>query len=166
MGISCFGTSFAILKASMNKQKQERYTMTMIKFDPVRTILGFNKFFEDSPLSDIVIDRTFNPAIDISGDEKELYVTVEIPGIRKEDIKVVVENNVLTVSGEKKTEKKTEENQCYRSERVYGSFSRSFKLPSEINTAEVEAKFENGLLNIRLPKYQSKTAAGRVINLQ
>ncbi len=140
--------------------------MTMIKFDPVRTILGFNKFFEDSPLSDMVIDRTFNPAIDISGDDNNLFVTVEIPGIKKEDMKVVIENNVLSVSGEKKTEKKFEENQCYRSERVYGSFSRSFKLPSEINTAEVEAKFENGLLQIRLPKYQSKAASGRVVDLQ
>lgn len=140
--------------------------MTMIKFDPVKTILGFNRFFEDSPISDMVIDKTFNPAIDISGDDKDLYVTVEIPGIKKEDIKVVIENNVLTISGEKKTEKKDEENQCYRSERVYGSFSRSFKLPSEINTSEIEAKFENGLLNIRLPKYQSKAATGRVINLQ
>ncbi len=101
------------------------------------------------------------PAADVTETETELRVQVELPGISKEDIKVNVDNGVLTIQGEKKQVVEEKENRSHRSERTYGRFARSFELASEVEEENIEAGFENGVLTLTLPK--SKASMSREI---
>lgn len=97
-------------------------------------------------------ERQWFPAADVSETPDFLTLRLEVPGMATEDIKIGVENNTLTVRGEKKHETKTEDETFYRSERSYGAFERSFSLPGYVNNDDVHAKLENGVLTIRLPR--------------
>jgi HSP20 family protein len=92
------------------------------------------------------------PAVDISEDEGSLYVDVEIPGMKKEDIKVSLEHNVLSLKGEKKQEKEVKEENYHRWERCYGSFSRAFELPIPVEADKIKANYRDGVLHVALPK--------------
>ena len=93
-----------------------------------------------------------SPSIDLFTEGDDVVVKAELPGMKKEDIDVSVTDNTITVSGEKKQEEKVEKKDYYRLERSYGSFSRSFSLPAEVQTEKVTAKFKDGILEIRIPK--------------
>jgi HSP20 family protein len=95
---------------------------------------------------------SFVPAVDIYEDEHKVSLKLEIPGVRQEELDVQVENNLLTVRGERKFDKEEKEENFHRIERRYGSFSRSFTLPSTIDTNSVKAAYENGVLRIDLAK--------------
>jgi HSP20 family protein len=103
----------------------------------------------------------FTPAVEISETASELLVKAELPGLRKEDVEIEIENNVLTLKGEKKEEREEKEEDTYLYERSYGSFQRSFSLPVGVKEDEVKADFRDGVLRIRLPKAQ--TARGKKI---
>ncbi|MCX7724241.1 MAG: Hsp20/alpha crystallin family protein [Thermodesulfovibrio sp.] len=92
------------------------------------------------------------PAVDIYEEEDDLVVKAELPGINKEDIEVKITDDYITIAGEKKKEEKVQRKDYYRYERSYGSFSRTFRLPVEVQTDKAKAKFENGVLEIRIPK--------------
>ncbi len=92
------------------------------------------------------------PAVDISENEDSLYVDVEIPGMKKEDIKVSLEHNVLSLKGEKKQDKEVKEENYHRWERCYGSFSRAFELPIPVEANKIKASYRDGVLHIALPK--------------
>jgi HSP20 family protein len=92
------------------------------------------------------------PAVDVAETEDAINVKVEAPGVKKDDIKISVTNNVLTVRGEKKMEKETSEENYHRIERVYGSFVRSLELPTVVRANKVKASFKDGVLTIVLPK--------------
>jgi len=92
------------------------------------------------------------PAVDISEDEDNLYVEVEVPGMKKEDIKVSLEHNVLSLKGEKKQDKEIKEENYHRWERCYGSFSRAFELPIPVEAGKIKANYRNGVLHVQLPK--------------
>jgi len=94
----------------------------------------------------------FVPATNIVENEKDFIIELSAPGFNKTDIKVEVEKDMLVISGEHKEEKKEEKANYTRKEFNYGSFKRSFSLPENVNTDNVEAKYENGILNIVLPK--------------
>ena len=94
----------------------------------------------------------FQPKLDVTDDKSSLRVTLEVPGVDMKDLNVEVQDGVLTVSGEKRQEERTEEEGCYRTERSYGYFKRSVPLPSEVEGAKAEAKFDKGVLTIKLPK--------------
>lgn len=94
----------------------------------------------------------WTPAIDVSEKGDSLFVKVEVPGIDPKDISVSVEENVLTLSGEKKYEKEEKDLKHYRMERAMGMFTRSFRLPLPVNPTDVKALFKNGVLTIELPK--------------
>jgi HSP20 family protein len=94
----------------------------------------------------------FVPAVDIYEDEHSIQLKLEVPGIEEKDLDVRVENNVLTVSGERKFEKEEKEENFRRVERRYGSFTRSFTLPNKVNSEDVSANYENGVLKIKLGK--------------
>jgi len=97
----------------------------------------------------------FKPRVDIIEDDENIYFEVEIPGVNKEDVKVSVnDENILTIKGEKKFERKEEANACCRNERTYGIFTRSFQLPDESDYDKIEAKFENGILYLTVPKIE------------
>lgn len=92
------------------------------------------------------------PVVDISEDSKEYLIKAEIPGVKKEEVKVSVQNDVLTISGERKYEKEEKDKKFHRIERAYGSFSRSFTIPEDADPEKVSADFQNGLLHVHIPK--------------
>ncbi len=92
------------------------------------------------------------PALDIEEKKADLMITVELPGMKKEDIKVTMHGDVLTISGERKFEKEEKDTHFHRIERSYGKFQRSIKLPVEVNIDKIEAKYKDGILHIKLPK--------------
>jgi HSP20 family protein len=94
----------------------------------------------------------WTPLADITEDEKEYLIKAELPEMKKEDVKVTVENGVLTISGERKFEKEEKKRKYHRVERGYGTFLRSFTLPDDADASKVKAEFKNGLLTVRVPK--------------
>jgi HSP20 family protein len=96
--------------------------------------------------------RTWSPSADISEDEKEYVVRMDIPGMEKNDIKVNYQDGRITITGERKTEGKEEKKDYIRRERYYGSFYRSFTLPEPIKDEEIKATFKDGVLKLAVPK--------------
>lgn len=92
------------------------------------------------------------PAVDIYETENELVVKADLPDVSEKELDVRVENNTLTIRGERKFEKKVEEENYLRVERTYGAFSRSFSLPSTVNNEAIAAEYKNGVLTVTLPK--------------
>ncbi|HXA57178.1 MAG TPA: Hsp20/alpha crystallin family protein [Candidatus Acidoferrum sp.] len=95
---------------------------------------------------------TWSPAVDIYETENELVLKADLPGFNEKDIDVRVENNMLTLRGERQFEKQVKQDNYLRVERTYGSFSRSFSLPNTVNTETITAGYENGVLSVQLPK--------------
>jgi HSP20 family protein len=133
------------------------YTMGIIRVDPFRGIDGMMRRMTDV-LEDINRGGVrfevgdFTPRVDISEDEKNLSFQAELPGLSKEDVKVTLVDNVLTIRGEKKREEKQEDKNFMRIERSFGSFTRSFNLPEVVEPDAINAQFNNGVLNITIPK--------------
>lgn len=100
----------------------------------------------------------WSPRVDIIEDEREFVVKAELPEMKREDVKVTVEDGVLTITGERKQEKEEKNKKYHRIEREYGSFVRSFTLPANASGDKVTADFKDGLLKVHLPK-DTKTAA-------
>ena len=96
--------------------------------------------------------KTWAPACDIYETEQALIVKTELPEVKREDVKVSVENNVLTISGERKFEEENKRDNYHRIERSYGQFTRSFTLPTTIDPTQISAEFKDGMLNVTLPK--------------
>jgi HSP20 family protein len=94
------------------------------------------------------------PAADLIENKDNFVVTAELPGIRKEDIKVTVQNNMLIISGEKKKETENKGDTWHRVERSYGSFNRTFDLPALIDANKINAEFKDGILRVHLPKVE------------
>jgi HSP20 family protein len=144
--------------------------MSIIKFEPVRDLETLSqrlqRYFEDFPAFGSEMESSFYPRIDISEDEQSLMVEAEIPGTKKEDIKITLEDNILTIKGEKKREEQKKDHNYYRNERCYGAFTRSFTLPVEVNPDEVEANFEHGMLTLKLAKLQVKPSNTKVIEVK
>lgn len=92
------------------------------------------------------------PAVDIFENEHELVVKADLPDIKPEDLDIRVENNLLTIRGERKFEKKVDEKNYLRVERAYGSFARSFSLANTVNSEAIKASYENGVLTLVIPK--------------
>lgn len=97
-------------------------------------------------------NRTWLPAVDIREAGDALELAVELPGLGKDDIDITLENRTLTLRGERKFEKNVDKTNYHRIERSYGAFSRSFTLPTDVATDEVQASFDNGVLWITIPK--------------
>jgi HSP20 family protein len=94
----------------------------------------------------------WSPQVDITEDEKEFLIKADLPEMKKDEIKVNVENGILTVSGERKTEKEEKNKKFHRIERSYGTFERSFALPDNADGSKVKAEFKEGVLRVHLPK--------------
>jgi HSP20 family protein len=92
------------------------------------------------------------PRVDITEDEKEYVIDAELPGVKKEDVKVSIENGVLSISGERKSEKEEKGKKYHRVEQTYGTFMRSFTLPEGSSGEKISAEFRDGILKVRLPK--------------
>jgi len=94
----------------------------------------------------------WTPAVDIAEKQDEYIVKMELPGVNKDDVKINLESNILTIKGEKKQEKEEMEKNLHRIERSYGSFQRSFTLPTTVKSDKIDAVFKDGVLSISLPK--------------
>jgi HSP20 family protein len=94
----------------------------------------------------------WSPAVNVEETKDELRLTAELPGMNIDDIAIEVENNVLSLSGEKRQEEETEDRRFHVWERSYGSFERSFTLPRTVKTDEISADFRDGILHVRMPK--------------
>ena len=99
-----------------------------------------------------VSNRNWVPPVDIQETEEGYRLQAELPGLTKEDIDITLENNVLRLSGERKFERDVKKESFHRVERTYGTFSRAFALPQQVNSEGVQAGFENGVLTILVPK--------------
>jgi len=97
----------------------------------------------------------WTPLVDIAEDDKEYLIKAELPEVKKEDVKVTVEDSTLTISGERKFEKEEKGRKYHRLERAYGAFVRTFTLPEGTAADKVAAEFKDGLLKVRLPKGES-----------
>ena len=104
------------------------------------------------------------PLVDIVEDEKEYLIKAELPEVKKEDIRLTVMNDVLTLAGERVMMKEEKNRKCRRIERAYGSFARSFTLPDDADPAKIIAEFKDGLLKVRLPK--SEKAHARAVDVK
>ncbi len=132
--------------------------MAITRWDPFREVVALqnrmNTLFgnlnneNENPLT----TASFVPAVDVYEDDKKVLLKLEVPGIEEKDLDVRVENNTLTVKGERKFEKEEKEENFHRIERRYGSFYRAFTLPSTVDTEHVDAKYENGVLKLELKK--------------
>jgi HSP20 family protein len=103
------------------------------------------------PESSVVTSTLFAPT-DVSEDENALQITMELPGVDPNNVRLSLENNVLTIRGEKQQEFDENNERIHRSERVYGVFERTFVLPNTVDPDKIEARFENGVLVVRIPK--------------
>ena len=132
--------------------------MTLTKWTPGRDYLvlqdRINRLFSDAYGGDegLMNKGSWIPPVDIFQDGKdELVLKAELPDMKREDIKITIDNDTLTISGEKKVTDEVKEEQFHRIERHYGSFSRSFSLPPTIDATKVSADYKNGVLTLRLP---------------
>jgi HSP20 family protein len=140
--------------------------MTLVRWNPIRDLATdlidlqreinrmFDRFFRGFEEEEERAISTWRPVVDISETDDEYIVRAEIPGVSKDDIKVTIRDNMLTISGEKKQEKETKNENFHRVERVYGSFTRTFTLPGAVKVDKVEATFKDGVLTIKLPKVE------------
>lgn len=110
--------------------------------------IQFGKFGNEESLT----QGSFVPPVDVYEDEHSIQLKMEVPGIEEKDIDIRLENNLMTVKGERQFSKETKEENYRRIERRYGSFSRSFTLPNSINAEDVKAQYDKGVLTIRLGK--------------
>ena len=113
-----------------------------------------NRLFETSfpTKGDTSTLTTWAPSVDIYETENELVIKADLPEVNEQDLDIRVENNMLTIGGERKFDAKVKEENYLRVERSYGSFSRSFSLPNTVNTEAIKAEYKNGVLTVELPK--------------
>jgi len=112
----------------------------------------FESFLNEAAQGEEVSNRNWVPPVDIQETEEGYRLQAELPGLTREDIDITLENNVLRLSGERKFERDVKKESFHRVERTYGTFSRAFSLPQQVNAEGVRAGFENGVLTILVPK--------------
>jgi HSP20 family protein len=133
--------------------------MAIVRFDPFREMAALqervNRAFGDLSRrfdDDLTVRGSWTPSVDIyETDSHTLVLKAELPDVNREDINLRVENNTLTISGQKKVEKDVKDEQYHRVERVYGQFSRTFTLPPSVDSGKIGAEFKNGVLTVTLP---------------
>ncbi len=139
--------------------------MSIVKRYPTRERFldrGFNRFFSDFPelfprfhtawWPTNTEDGDFVPMIELIEKEGHYILRAEIPGVMKEDIDISIDNDILKLKGEKKSMEESVESECYCSERSYGHFLRTIHLPSGVDSEKIDAKYNNGVLEVTLPK--------------
>lgn len=124
----------------------------------------FDDFFALEPVD--LFDSAWLPTVDVEEDEKAIHVRAEVPGIDEKDLNVTLEDNVLTISGEKKEERKEENKRYVLAERRFGSFKRSITLPDEVKADSAKAAFKNGVLTIDFEKKEVSQPKRITINVK
>ena len=142
--------------------------MSLIRWNPTRDLATFpsdmfslqkemNRVFDsffrgvDEPS---LLNSSWVPAVDVAEENEAYVVKVELPGVNKDDVKITLESNILTIEGEKKAENEVKGKNYYRAERSYGSFQRSFTLPASVKNDKIDAVYKDGILTVSLPKVE------------
>jgi HSP20 family protein len=134
--------------------------MAITRWDPFRDLSllqdRMNRLFDDAGrgwrADEPAATTTWSPAVDIYETENEIMVQAELPGVDRKDITLNLENNVLTLKGERRFEKETKQENYHRIERSYGAFSRAFSIPAIVDEEKIRADYKDGILKIALPK--------------
>jgi HSP20 family protein len=144
--------------------------MALVRWSPVGQLAGmeierlnrmFNEFYQGS------FNGEWTPAVDIfEADNHDLVIKAEVPETKREDISVTFENNVLTLKGERKLDHEVKRESYQRIERRYGSFSRSFTLPSTVDASRINASYKDGVLTVRLPQREEAKAKQIAVNAE
>jgi HSP20 family protein len=147
---------------------------SIIRWDPFKEMEELQgrlaKLFSMGPArvanggNELITVTEWAPTVDIIEDEKEYVVKADLPEVKKEDVKVTVEDDVLTITGERKLEKEEKGKKFHRLERAYGNFLRSFTLPPGAEGAKVSAEFKDGVLKVHLPK--SEKAKSKTVDVK
>ena len=128
----------------------------LVRFDPFRDITTLrdemNRLFSRAVGDGVGSGSAWTPAVDIFDTGDAIVLRAELPGLTTEEIEIEVDENVLTLKGERRFEEQLEEGRYYRLERAYGSFQRSVTLPQGVKAEEISASFDNGVLSVRVPK--------------
>jgi HSP20 family protein len=142
--------------------------MAMVRWSPVGQLAGmeidrlnrmFSELYQDS------FNRGWTPAVDIYETEgREVVIKAELPDLKREDISVTFENNVLTLKVERKLEQDVKRDSFHRIERRHGAFSRSFTLPSTVDAGQISASYKDGVLTVRLPQREEAKAKQITVN--
>ena len=138
--------------------------MTIVRWEPFRELSSlqtemnrlFNTAFDTSPGGNGGGSRRWAPAMDLLETEDHFVLRADLPGMTQSDVNIELEDNVLTVSGERKAEHEEKREGFYRVERAFGSFSRSLTLPKGVDAEAVTAGFDNGVLEVRIPKPEQR----------
>ncbi|MFL5819174.1 MAG: Hsp20/alpha crystallin family protein [Solirubrobacteraceae bacterium] len=138
--------------------------MALIRWEPAREVNSlqsemnrlFNTFFGDSPAADPGSLRRWVPAMDLVEADDQFVLRVDLPGMREEDVSIELEENVLTVSGERKSDHEERREGYHRVERASGRFSRALTLPEGVDATAIDATFDRGVLEVRIPKPQQR----------
>ena len=130
--------------------------MSMIKWTPRKSLMTspsyLDQLFSDFGMDFRSSDTVWSPAVDIAENEKEYEVKAELPGMKKDEIKISFKDDVLTLSGERKSEKEEDDKNFHRIERSYGQFERCFHLPKNVKVPDIKADYKNGILTVNIPK--------------
>lgn len=142
--------------------------MTLVRWNPAHDLMpfqsdmlgmqpGFNRIFESFFRGDAsepfdMLRSTWAPSVDIAERDEDYLVKVELPGVNKDDVKITLQDNVLTIRGEKHQENESKDSRYHRVERTYGGFQRSFVLPSAVKSEKIDASYKDGILTVSLPK--------------
>jgi len=139
--------------------------MALVKWDPFQDLMfikdRMDKLFEQNITKALGVDESlgkvsfWTPSVDIYETKKEMIIKAELPEINPDEVEIKIENNILTIKGERKLEKSSEEDNYYCIERAYGHFSRSFLIPSGLIKDSITAKYKDGVLKIVIPKKEA-----------
>lgn len=141
--------------------------MSLISWNPFREVDSISRdmenFFERSPFG--FFSRATAPRVDVFETEKDVVVKAEIPGVSKEDLNVYVDENSIRLSGETKRDTEYKNEHIYRTERYYGSFSRTIPLPVEVKSEQAKAEYKDGILTVTVPKVETTQMKGKKIDI-
>ena len=148
--------------------------MAITRWRPLRDLVSMqdemNRLFDDFFGRPLVrtewTEGVWSPHVDISETKDDVVIKAEMPGMTKDDIKISIHDNVLTLKGEKKQEKEEKEANYHRIERSHGSFCRSFALPTSVKADKVKASYKDGVLNITLPKTEEAKPKEIPVNIE
>lgn len=141
--------------------------MALVPWNPFRDVDNISREvsnFFDFPTR--FLGGVSSPKVDVYQTEKDIVVKAEIPGVSKEDLNLYIDENTIRLSGQTKKENEFKDENAYRTERYYGSFSRSIPLPVEVKSDQAKAEYKDGILSITIPKLEPSKSKGRKIDIQ
>jgi HSP20 family protein len=135
----------------------------LVRFDPFKEIRELErKIYNTLPVEKESAISTFTPAVNTREDERGYYIEVDLPGVKKEDINIDLNDKILTISGERKFKDEVKKENYYKIETSFGKFERSFSIPEDADVDNIEAKAENGVLEIFIPKIKKETSKKKI----